>query len=328
MKARVRAGGVCLLVALGLNACTSGSKSRSSHPSTTTPGVTTVPATPLASATAGDFPGGRVDVYGLERTPDSLRLDFGVTNSGSDPVPLISSMQDPGLNDPFFHAASGVLLLDAPHGKEYRVLLGPGKGECRCSTDLGYVDAGQSVRLFAEFPLPPPDVRAVQVLVPHYAPMVEVAIGGSKPSSSTAAVPSSAGNATGQGPTADVGLEVYDVKRAGGFVVLRFGLHNTGSTPFLAADNFQAPELHIPRVHDASGVVLVDPAAQQKYLPLTDTAGHCLCSGDMDFKGGVDPGATGVFWVEFPAPPATTTSIQVFVPTFGPVSIPITGDGP
>jgi hypothetical protein len=243
-------------------------------------------------------------------------------------VPIISLMQDPRLENPFFYAASGVVLLDPPHAKEYKVLLGPDDGSCRCSTKLGYVEQGQTTRLFAEFPLPPPDVKSLQVVVPQYTPMVGVVIGGagrapSPGGSAPVSTPPPAATAPGTGHSTGITLEVYDVQRDNGFALMRFGLHNQGSTRFAVDDTLQAPELHLPRIHDPSGTTLVDPAEQKKYLPLEDAAGECLCSGKMT-ELELDPGATGVYWVEFPAPPPASTSIQVAVPTFAPVTVPVT----
>ncbi|MDQ2827161.1 MAG: hypothetical protein M3Y04_09425, partial [Actinomycetota bacterium] len=100
----------------------------------------------------------------------------------------------------------------------------------------------------------------LQVLVPHYTPMAGVAVEGSGARSATtpALAPKAAATARGAGEAGDLSLEVYDVERAAGFLVLRFGLHNLGTKSFLAGDRFQAPELHLPRVHDASGVTLSD----------------------------------------------------------------------
>lgn len=328
MTSSLRAA-VVVVTALLLAGCPSDPDKGDPSPGATSADGSAKPGTPAATPVAsavGDFPGGRVEVYSLKRSGDTLRLDFGVTNTGTESIPLIYSMRDPGYTKDTTRDASGVALLDAANAKEYRVLLGPGDRSCRCSTDLGYVDKGATMRLFAEFPAPPADVKTVHVLVPHYTPMLDVTIDGSDARSGPPAV-TLAATAAGTGAAAGVTLEVYDLQRTGGLSVLRLGLRNTRADDFGPIDRFQAPELKIPRIHDLSGVALLDPAAQQKYLPLRDSTRFCLCSGAIDFDGYLKPGVTDVFWVGFVAPPATTRSVEVQVPNFPPVSAPVTGDG-
>ena len=284
---------------------------------------------PALASAVGDFPGGRVEIHGLRRSGDALRLDFAVVNDGRELVPLIFSMRDPGFDNDLFADVSGVALLDASGAREYRVLLGADDRSCRCSSGVGHVAPGASTALFAEFPLPPPEVESLDVVVPHYTPMLEVPIGGSGGDADQAAgrTPSPVATTAGTGTVAGVTLEAFDLRRTGEFAILRFGLHNTGSEPFHPNDKFQAPELKTPRIHDFSGVTLRDPPAQKQYLPLRDATGFCLCSGAITFDGPLEAGVTDVFWVGFPAPPPATTSVEVVVPNFPPLTVLTGGEG-
>jgi hypothetical protein len=47
---------------------------------------------------------------------------------------------------------------------------------CVCSRGVKGVQANSSVNLWAKFPAPPPDVKKISIIVPHFAPMDDVPI--------------------------------------------------------------------------------------------------------------------------------------------------------
>jgi hypothetical protein len=45
---------------------------------------------------------------------------------------------------------------------------------CSCSRNLGNIDAGGQLVLWAKFPAPPDDVQKLTVEIPHFPPLDEV----------------------------------------------------------------------------------------------------------------------------------------------------------
>jgi hypothetical protein len=78
---------------------------------------------------------------------------------------------------------------------------------------------------------------------------------------------------------------------------------------------------------DVSAVTLVDEPNQKEYLTVQDSSGNCQCSGNLfDDTPGFGPHTHGSFYAEFPAPPATVTSVDVDFPTAPPIhNVPISG---
>ncbi|MEV8566995.1 hypothetical protein AB0436_15730 [Streptomyces sp. NPDC051322] len=69
-----------------------------------------------------------------------------------------------------------------------------------------------------------------------------------------------------------------------------------------------------------AGASLVDTGGKKKYLVLRDTQGRCLCTR---FTGGFDAGEAKAFYAQFPAPPASTTSVEFQVGDMPPATIDI-----
>lgn len=72
----------------------------------------------------------------------------------------------------------GVFLIDAKNRKKYLVGRDP-TGACACESNLGNAFVGKSAPLLlsATFGAPPPDVRAVDVFVPHFGTFKDVPLG-------------------------------------------------------------------------------------------------------------------------------------------------------
>jgi hypothetical protein len=72
-------------------------------------------------------------------------------------------------------------------------------------------------------------------------------------------------------------------------------------------------------------VSLVDLAEDQRYLVLLDAAGACVCS-IFPSTDTIGPGRAVTYQATFPAPPASTTSVDVQFPNLGMVTeVPVSG---
>lgn len=151
---------------------------------------------------------------------------------------------------------------------------------------------------------------------------------GGSPLSSPAPAPSSSSPAapiaqvTGQVP--DLTLSVLDVRRDGEVATLDFTLTSAqGAKPVIQPYSLVDPQSH---GNDFSGSSLVDVGAGKRYLAVFDTAGDCLCS-KIPYNDPLWSGKAVRLYVEFPAPPSSTTKVQVDMPTFPPIdNVPITDE--
>ncbi|MEU0626844.1 hypothetical protein [Streptomyces sp. NPDC005989] len=119
-------------------------------------------------------------------------------------------------------------------------------------------------------------------------------------------------------------LVVNQVKRdSGGFVTVQGVLKNegrevvgpsawAGSESVIAGNN----------LNSVGGATLVDKAGKKRYYILRDTDGRCLCTTRMS---ALSPGQTAPVFMQFPAPPSTTTEVDFNLPTFGTMSLKISG---
>lgn len=75
------------------------------------------------------------------------------------------------------------------------------------------------------------------------------------------------------------------------------------------------PDITSNNPYSPDGLRLIDPVAKKAYLPATIPSGSCLCTPEGDTFGS----RQSALWVSvtFAAPPASTTSVDVFVPMFG-----------
>ena len=136
-----------------------------------------------SSTTAAGDTSLRIDLYELKRTGSVLSVNFGVTNTsaeGAGPFGSrwqISQFFDDGVNnlpggDPSLGSftTDGVYVVDEVNKKKYPVARDSDR-RCLCSTGLAgtFVGRGQTVVLSATLGAPPPDVRTVNVSIPHVA---------------------------------------------------------------------------------------------------------------------------------------------------------------
>jgi len=107
---------------------------------------------------------------------------------------------------------------------------------------------------------------------------------------------------------------------------MAFRATNTGKESLNIGSSFIDPAIFNPNTaSDAGGVGLIDAPNNKKYLVLLDSAKNCICSKQLGSTS-VDVGQSTVLFAEFPAPPATTKTVQVTFPHFSTVDgVPISG---
>ncbi|MEV5158718.1 hypothetical protein [Streptomyces sp. NPDC053728] len=109
---------------------------------------------------------------------------------------------------------------------------------------------------------------------------------------------------------------------AGGFVTVKGSVTN-GSKQQFGAQGWQGDEQEmVGNGASVAGASLVDQAGKKRYLTLRDTDGRCLCT---KFTTGIAPRATSPFFVQFPAPPQSTTEVDFQIPTMPTATIKISG---
>lgn len=82
-------------------------------------------------------------------------------------------------------------------------------------------------------------------------------------------------------------------------------------------DNLWNPSLPL------SDVSIVDDATSQRYSPLQDSSGKPMAAplntvNDKKLKLDIKKNSTGVIWVKFPAPPATSQTVSINIPEVAP----------
>ncbi|WP_335939116.1 hypothetical protein [Streptomyces sp. PTD5-9] len=119
-------------------------------------------------------------------------------------------------------------------------------------------------------------------------------------------------------------LVVNEVKRdSGGFVTVQGELKNQGDTtvnPSAWAGSESA--IVSKNLNSVGGATLVDKAGKKRYYILRDTDGRCLCTTGMS---AVQPGKSVPVFMQFPAPPSSTTEVDFNLPTFTTTSLKISG---
>ncbi|MFE7479818.1 hypothetical protein ACIOD0_22550 [Kitasatospora albolonga] len=123
---------------------------------------------------------------------------------------------------------------------------------------------------------------------------------------------------------AGVTLVVNQVQRdSGGFVTVQAEIKNEGTTLVNPAQ-WAGTESVIVRQNLSSvgGATLVDKVGKKRYYVLRDTDGRCLCTTKIR---PLQPGTSTAVFMQFPAPPSTTTEVDFSLPTFATTSLKISG---
>ncbi|GGW88885.1 hypothetical protein [Streptomyces lomondensis] len=119
-------------------------------------------------------------------------------------------------------------------------------------------------------------------------------------------------------------LQITSATRdAGGFVTVSGNLKNDGAKSVVIPSQMSGDETEVIK-HGPSlgGATLVDSKGKKRYYVLRDTDGRPLTTTGF---GTLDAGQTLPVFMQFPAPPASTTDVTLQVPTFSSGTIKISG---
>ncbi|MFF4868216.1 hypothetical protein [Streptomyces sp. NPDC000961] len=115
-------------------------------------------------------------------------------------------------------------------------------------------------------------------------------------------------------------LTVNSVERdAGGFITLKGRLRNTAETVSAIPPQTSGDETEVVK-HGTSlgGASLVDSVGKKRYYVLRDTDGRPLTTIGLNSLG---PGKSTAVFMQFPAPPTSTTEVSFQLPTFEPATL-------
>ncbi|MFE9039297.1 hypothetical protein ACFYOG_00175 [Streptomyces sp. NPDC007818] len=115
-------------------------------------------------------------------------------------------------------------------------------------------------------------------------------------------------------------LEVTGVERdAGGFLTIKGRLKNSSDSVSAIPAQTSGDETEVVK-HGKSlgGATLVDSVGKKRYYVLRDTDGRPLTTTSLTTLG---PGKSTAVFMQFPAPPASTTEVSFQLPTFEPATL-------
>ncbi|MFI2733024.1 hypothetical protein [Streptomyces sp. NPDC018711] len=150
----------------------------------------------------------------------------------------------------------------------------------------------------------------------------------------TSAAPQQVGTATqgateSEGPTETLAvlkgrkglqLAINSVERdAGGFLTVKGRLSNAGESGSAVPAQVSGDETEVVK-HGTSlgGATLIDSVGKKRYYVLRDTDGRPLTTSGL---GVVSAGDSVDVFMQFPAPPASTTEVSFQLPTFEPATL-------
>ncbi|AVH95715.1 MULTISPECIES: hypothetical protein [Streptomyces] len=151
---------------------------------------------------------------------------------------------------------------------------------------------------------------------------------------STSVAPSKGGSATQGSQTAEEPTETLAVLKgqeglelavtlaerdAGGFLTVKGTIKNTGSTSAVLSGLLRGNETEVMKHGNSlGGATLVDSAAKKRYYVLRDTDGRPLATTGISI---LPAGENAAVFMQFPAPPASTTEVSFQLPTFEPATL-------
>lgn len=159
--------------------------------------------------------------------------------------------------------------------------------------------------------------------------------GDKKPDATTSASKGSGSNPSAQEGQSDEPLAelrgpdglILDITSAerdsGGFVTVNADLKNDGSKTAIISSQLTGNETEIMKNGQSfGGATLVDSKGKKRYYVLRDTDGRPLTTTGITT---IKAGDTKVVFMQFPAPPVTTTEVSFELPTFSVGTIKISG---
>lgn len=119
-------------------------------------------------------------------------------------------------------------------------------------------------------------------------------------------------------------LQITSAQRdAGGFITVNGSMKNDGDKTVTVPAVLRGDETEIVR-HGRSlgGATLVDPKEKKRYYVLRDTDGRPLTTTDLT---SIKSGESVPVFMQFPAPPTSTTEVTFQLPSFAAATIQISG---
>lgn len=119
-------------------------------------------------------------------------------------------------------------------------------------------------------------------------------------------------------------LQITSAARdSGGFLTVNGIVKNDGDKSVVVPPQTSGDETEVVK-HGPSlgGATIVDAKGKKRYYTLRDTEGRPLTTTGL---GNLEAGQTLPVFMQFPAPPASTTDVTLQVPTFSSGSIKISG---
>lgn len=115
---------------------------------------------------------------------------------------------------------------------------------------------------------------------------------------------------------ADIEMIVNSAKRdSGGFVTVSGQFKNPGSSVFTIPIQWSGSETAVAGTgRSIAGMTLVDSKGKKRYYVLRDTDNRPLATAGFDPS--IAPNASLTFFAQFPAPPESTTSVDLQFPGF------------
>ncbi|MFC9591822.1 hypothetical protein ACFTUC_18800 [Streptomyces sp. NPDC056944] len=105
----------------------------------------------------------------------------------------------------------------------------------------------------------------------------------------------------------------------GGFLTVKGRLKNTSESASIIPAQMSGDETEVVKHGNSlGGATLVDSVGKKRYYVLRDTDGRPLTTSSLDSLG---PGKSTAVFLQFPAPPASTTEVSFQLPTFEPATL-------
>ncbi|MER5311451.1 hypothetical protein ABT034_27090 [Streptomyces sp. NPDC002773] len=105
----------------------------------------------------------------------------------------------------------------------------------------------------------------------------------------------------------------------GGFLTVKGRLKNTSDSAIALPSQMRGDETEVVKHGNSmGGATLVDSVGKKRYYVLRDTDGRPLTTSALDSLG---PGKSTAVFMQFPAPPASTTEVSFQLPTFEPATL-------
>ncbi|MFH9265436.1 hypothetical protein ACH4KN_14420 [Streptomyces sp. NPDC017546] len=119
-------------------------------------------------------------------------------------------------------------------------------------------------------------------------------------------------------------LVINEAKRdSGGFLTVQGEVTNEGDQARITTA-WSGSEVNLvnKNPNSVAGATLVDKVGKKRYYVLRDTDSRCLCTTAIS---SLAPGKSAPIFMQFPAPPQTTTEVDFTLPTFATTSLKISG---